>query len=218
MHKELLRLPTPLNDALENLGVVRRYRDGAAIFRCGDDAHGLFGVRSGGVQMLGRDAHGGKSVLTVLAPAEWFGEISLIDGRPREVDAVSSGDSELWFVPKRELAEFLRTHPEFYLPVAQLLTMKIRMLCRLWEDTVRLDAEGRLATRVLELARNHGCERPGQGIAIDLHLSHENLAAMIGTTRETVGRHLKRWERLGWVKVAYGRLLIRSSEDLVSLI
>ncbi len=219
IHKEFLRtLPEPLTRELEERAVVRRFADGEVVFRRGDDAHGLFGVRSGRVQVLGRGADGKEFVLTVLAPGEWFGELSLFDGLPRTHDNIASGDCELWFVPTREFREVLRRQPDYYAPFAELLSHRVRMLMGLLEDAVLLDLPQRLAKRILELAGDHGAEGDGEEVTLDLHLPQEALAAMVGARREAVGRHLKKWEREGWIRLAYGRLVLCSREGLASVL
>ena len=219
IHKDFLRtLPPELTAELEARAVTRRFDDGAVIFRRGDDAHGLYGVRSGRVQVLGMGGEGRELVLTVLAPGEWFGELSLFDGLPRTHDNVAVGETELYFVPDRDFHALLRERPEFWPPFAELMSRRVRMLFTILEDAVLLDLPTRLAKRILELAGDHGTEQPGGGVAIDLHLPQEGLAAMVGATREAVGRHLKRFEREGWIELAYGRLVIRSRAGLASLL
>ncbi len=219
IHKEFLRtLPEALTRELEARALPKRYPDGAVIFRRGDAAHGLFGVRAGRVQVLGHGGDGRELVLTVLGPGEWFGELSLFDGLPRAHDNVAIGETELWLVPEREFHALLRARPEFWPPFAELLSHRLRMLFHFVEDAVLLDLPTRLAKRILELAGDHGAEERGGGVAIDLHLPQEDLAAMVGATREAVGRHLKRFEREGWIELAYGRLVVRSRDGLASLL
>lgn len=219
IHKDFLRtLPEALRRELEARAVRKRFEDGAVIFRRGDSAQGLLGVRAGRVQVLGHGGDGRDFVLTVLAPGEWFGELSLFDGLPRTHDNVAVGDTELWFVPQREFHALLRERPEFWPPFAELLSHRVRMLFHLLEDAVLLDLPTRLAKRILELAGDHGAEQRGGGVAIDLHLPQEDLAAMVGATREAVGRHLKGFEREGWIELAYGRLVVLSHDGLASLL
>ena len=92
------------------------------------------------------------------------------------------------------------------------------MLFGFIEDAVLLDLPKRLAKRMLELAGDHGSEGEGQEIAVDLHLPQESLAAMVGARREAVGRHLKRFEREGWIRLSYGRLVLCSRAGLASLL
>ena len=219
IHKEFLRtLPEPLTRALEQRAVVKRFADGEVIFRRGDPAHGFFGVRKGKVQVLGRGSEGREFVLTVLAPGEWFGELSLFDGLPRTHDNLAMGETELWHVPERDFHALLRDEPGFWPPFAELLSHRVRMLFGLIEDSVLLDLPTRLAKRILELAADHGAEGADGSVSIELHLPQEDLAAMVGATREAVGRHLKRFEREGWIELAYGRMLLRSRTGLASLL
>ena len=219
IHKEFLRtLPERVTDALEARAVRRRFADGDVIFRRDDPGHGLYGVVSGRVQVLGHGADGREFVLTVLSPGEWFGELSLFDGLARTHDNVAIGETELFFVENREVEAFLRDHPEAWPPFAELMSHRIRMLFGLLEDAVLLDLPKRLAKRLLELAGDHGEDAGDGAIAIDVHLPQENLAAMVGATREAVGRHLKRFEREGWIEVAYGRVVLKDRSALTSVL
>ena len=219
IHKDFLRtLPEAITTALEARAVRRRFADGDVIFRRGDPGHGLFGVAAGRVQVLGHGADGREFVLTVLGPGEWFGELSLFDGLPRTHDNVAIGETELFSVDSREVEALLRAHPEFWPPFAELMSHRVRMLFGLLEDAVLLDLPTRLAKRLLELAGDHGEPADDGGILIDVHLPQEDLAAMVGATREAVGRHLKRFEREGWVEVAYGRITLRDREGLSSML
>ena len=217
-HKDFLRVLSPeLAAALEARAQPRRFPDGSVIFRRGDAAHGLYGVRSGRVQVLGRGADGREHVLTVLTAGEWFGELSLFDGLPRTHDNVALGDTELWLVPTAEFHALLRERPESYPEFAELMSHRVRMLFAFLEDAVLLDLPQRLAKRILELAADHGAAGEAS-VAIDLHLPQEGLAAMVGATREAVGRHLKRWEREGWIRLAYGRLEVLDERALAGLL
>lgn len=219
IHKDFLRtLPEPLVSQLESRARVRRFADGELILRRGDEATGLFGVRRGRVQVVARAEDGRELVLTVLAPGEWFGELSLFDGLPRTHDNLAIGQTELWFVPKHEFQALMQAQPELNAHFAELLSHRVRMLFRFVEDAVLLDLPTRLAKRLLELAADHGMIDAGGAQVIDLHLPQEDLAAMVGATREAVGRHLKRFERQGWIEIAYGRIAVRSPEGLAGLL
>ena len=219
VHREFLRtLPEAVTQALEGLARLRSFADQEVIFRRGDEADGFYGVKRGRVQVTGPSADGREHVLTVLAPGEWFGELSMLDDLPRTHDNLAVGETELWFVPKPEFRELLREHPEFWPHFAELLSRRVRMLFDLLEDVVLLELPRRLAKRLLEIAGDHGRDLEGGGLAIDLHLPQERLAAMVGATREATGRHLRRWEREGWIELAYGRLEVRDPQALRSLI
>jgi CRP-like cAMP-binding protein len=219
IHREFLRtLPESLTRDLEARALLRRFGDGDVVFRRGDPAHGFFGVRSGRIQVLGRGARGREFVLTVLAPGEWFGELSLFDDLPRTHDNIALGDCELWFVPKRDFRALLQDHPEYYAHFAELLSHRVRMLFGFLEDAALLDLPARLAKRILELAGDHGEAGEGEDVALDLHLPQESLANMVGARREAVGRHLKRFEREGWIRLSYGRLVVCDRSGLASLL
>ncbi len=218
IHNEFLRvLPEDLTRQLRARAVRKTYRDGDVIFRRGDEGHGLFGVEAGAVQVLGSSPDGRALVLTVLGPGEWFGELSLFDGLPRTHDNVAKGATRLWFVPRREFFAVLDERPEYQRAFLELMSHRVRMLFTLLEDLVLKDLPSRLAKRLLELAADHGRPTAGGGVRIELHLPQEELASMLGATREAIGRHLKRWERDGAIALAYGRITVTNPEALERL-
>ncbi|MEM7409269.1 MAG: Crp/Fnr family transcriptional regulator [Myxococcota bacterium] len=219
VHRDFLRnLPKAVTDALESQAQLRRLADQEAVFRRGDDADGLYGVKRGSIQVIGPSPDGREHVLTVLSTGEWFGELSMMDDLPRTHDNLAVGETELWFVPKRAFRALLDEHPEFWPHFAELLSRRVRMLFELLEDAVLLELPRRLAKRLLEIAGDHGRERPDGAVAIELHLPQEKLAAMVGATREATGRHLRRWETDGWIRIAYGRIEILDRDALRGLI
>ncbi|MGH0036350.1 MAG: Crp/Fnr family transcriptional regulator [Myxococcota bacterium] len=218
IHNEFLRvLPESLTRELEARAVKKRYREGDVVFRRGDPGEGFFGVAEGAVQVLGSGADGRELVLTVLGPGEWFGELSLFDGLPRTHDNVAKGDTTLWFVPRRDFFALLDERPEFHRAFLELVSHRVRMLFTFIEDAVLKDLPSRLAKRLLELAGDHGAAGADGGVRIELHLPQEELAAMLGATREAIGRHLKRWERDGHIALAYGRITLLDRAALAAL-
>jgi CRP-like cAMP-binding protein len=215
-HGLLRDLPADLGREIAELYVTRKLRDGQLLHAKGDDADGLYGIVSGKVKISSQNRGGRESVLTVLEPGQWFGEISLFDGLPRTHDAHAQGDTVLVMLPRGDFHRLLERHPHLYAHVVRLLCRRIRACFVLLEDSAFLGLSARLARRLLYLAQTHGEPVEG-GTRIALHLTHEELGKMLGKTRESIGKQLKRWQRAGLVNVRYGAITIRDRARLQDL-
>lgn len=192
---------------LEGRCVRKRLADGQRLFSRGDAPDGLYGLVRGQIRVVGRGPEGRELLLILLDPGQWFGEISLFDGLPRTHDAFARGETELLVLPRRDFRAILDASPELYRPFLELLCHRLRMAFSMIEDATLLDLGARLARRLLGILDDHG-EAAEDGMRIALHLPQEDLARMIGATREAVGRHLKAWEREGVIRLEYGRIVV----------
>ena len=216
-HKALLHvLPPEVEARLRERGVRKTVPDGTRILEPDSEIDGLYGIVSGQVTTLGTGPEGRPFALTVLGPGEWFGEISLFDGLPRIHTNVARGEVELWFVPKREFHDLVRREPGLHAAFVELLCRRLRMTFAFIEDMAFRDLPERLAKRLLELAADHGEPVQG-GTRIALRLPQEELGTMLAASRERVGRHLKSWEREGWLRLEYGRVVVCDEAALRAL-
>lgn len=216
-HKEFLRvLPPEVEARLQERAVRKRVADGTRIFDRSSPIDGLYGVISGQVSVFGAGPEGRPFVLTVLGPGEWFGEISLFDGLPRTHENVARGDVEFWFVSKRDFHDLLAREPQLYAPFVELLCRRIRMTFTFIDDMVFRDLPERLAKRLLELIADHG-EPADAGAHRAIRVPQEELSFMLNASREAVGRHLKAWEREGWLRLEYGRIVVCEPDRLRGL-
>ncbi|MDJ0785700.1 MAG: Crp/Fnr family transcriptional regulator [Myxococcota bacterium] len=210
-------LPPPIVETLRGKAVRKRFSDGDWVFRVDSPIEGFWGVVSGQLAVVAHGADGREVVLTYLGPGEWFGEISLLDDLPRTHGSRAKGDTELLLVPRREFKALLEQDPGLYRAIALLLCQRLRLAFGLIEDSLLRDLPSRLAKRLLELAKDHG-RGSTSGVAIGLHLPQEEIGTLLGATREAVSKHLKRFEREGWIRLARGRVEITDAESLRRLL
>jgi CRP-like cAMP-binding protein len=216
-HGLLRDLPPDVVQKVAALSLARTLADGALIHAKGDEPDGLYGIVSGKVKISSHTRGGREIVLTVLEPGQWFGEISLFDGLPRTHDAHAEGETVLVMLPRRDFHRLLERHPHLWGHIVRLLCRRIRVCFTLLEETTFLGLAARLAKRLLYLAESHGRQEPG-GTLIDLHLPQEELGRMMGKTRESIGKQLKRWQRSGLIAVKYGSIVIRDRARLQDLV
>jgi len=206
-------LPTDIVDQLTAASRQRFLPDGALVHRRGDPADGLYTIVSGAVRIGAQAADGRETVLTLLQPGAWFGEISLFDGLPRTHDAHAHGDTVLLLVPRSDFLQLLEARPETYRLFVPLLCKRLRSVFSMLEDHAVLSIRARLVKRLLLLARTVSEASLNDNERV-LSLSQEALGAMLGLSRQTVNKELKQLEREGLVRLHYGQITL---PDLVGL-
>jgi CRP-like cAMP-binding protein len=179
-------------------GRRRRYRAGEAVFHRGDLGAALYILLAGSVKVHNATGDGRDVLLAVLGPGQCFGELSLLDGRDRSADVTTLEPIEVLVLTRESLWECLRQSPAIAGNLLANLAQRVRRVNEANEALAALDAPGRMARQLLLLAREHGVQTP-QGIEIGLRLRQSELAALVSVTRETVGRALSEFRRLGWL-------------------
>ncbi|AXV83841.1 Crp/Fnr family transcriptional regulator [Ralstonia solanacearum] len=197
-------LGTPLQDALIGMAVVRRLGGGDILFRRGDPADGLYCVVEGAIRVGATSAAGRESLLAVLEPVTWFGEIGVLDRRARTHDARADGDALLLHMPQAPLVALLDSAPESLRAFALLLTHKLRLTFTVLEETTLLPAAERVARRLLLMADGYGDLRLGTRRV--LRVPQEQLAQLLALSRQTVNQVLKDFETRGLLRLAYGEI------------
>lgn len=203
-------------DQLAEVAYIRRFANGALIHSKGDPPEGLFGVVTGAAKVSSLNPDGKEMVFTILESGSWFGEVALFDGQTRSHNVAAMGATEFVMIPSGEFHRILARHPDLYPHFLRMLATYIRMSYTALEDQTFLGLPGRLAKRLLNLADNYGVSVP-EGVRINLHLPQEELARMLGASRQSVSTELNVWERNGWLEHKYGRVLIRDRAALVRL-
>ena len=195
------------------LGVTRRLGDGEILFQKGDDGDALFGVLAGKIRIVASSAGGKEVLLNIMEPGEVFGEIALLDGLPRTADAVAMGPTDLMMIRRPEFTGLLERQPRLAVHLLELLCARLRWMSERIEDTSFLALPARLAKRLLGLADLYG-EETEQGTRIGLPISQNELGQLMGTSRESINKHLQTWRRQGWIELERRHVIIRDAEGL----
>lgn len=162
------------------------------VFAEGDQAAELYVVRSGRIAIAIRSPDGRESVVALMEEGDLFGEMPLFDRQGRSADARALERSEVIGVPYAPLRELLEKRPDLLWSVVEMLTNRLRDTDGALADSMFLDVTGRTAKRVLELA--------GDADEFQLPLTQEELAGMVGASRERVNKALAAFIRLGWLE------------------
>lgn len=210
------KLSSPLRSDILSRATVRRLSDGTLLSCRGEPAEEWVGVARGAVRVSSVSLSGKQISLTYVEPGTWFGDISLFDGLPRTHDATAHGDTTLLVVRKPDFKDLLSRHTELYEALLRLNCRRLRLMFDVVEDLNTRPLAARLAKQILLLARSYGAPQ-GEEIRIGLQLAQEDLAQLLGASRQRVNQELKGFERDGAVRVEPTRLVVLSKEKLLAI-
>jgi CRP-like cAMP-binding protein len=194
-------------DKVLALARVTRYAPREIVWRKGDYGNGMMAVLAGHVKLGARAASGRELAFGIVKPGEIFGEIALLDGHERSVDATALDSCEILFIDRRDFIPFLAGHPDIAIRLMIALCARLRRTGQKVEDSA-LGLCPRLARGLLQLADNHGRPTP-DGVRIDFRLSQRELGQLIGMSRESVNKQLGQWRRQGLIAVERRTIVIR---------
>lgn len=188
--------------ALRELGRSRHVKRGGWVFREGEMSSNVVLVVSGLVKVWCTADDGRESVLAFRGPGHLLGELAVVDLAPRSANATAFVDSELRLVSADEFRSYVGSRPAAAVAVLRTVVARLRAADLRRVEFGSTDVAVRLVRRLLELADEHGAPREGGGVKIDLAITQEELAAMVGASREAVTRALRSLREAGLVVTA----------------
>jgi CRP/FNR family cyclic AMP-dependent transcriptional regulator len=204
---ELFRGLAPADlDTLVDAAEDRLFSRGDVLFSEGDDPTELFVVVSGRIAIANKSVDGRESVISLMEQGDLFGEMPLFDGLMRSAEARALEASEVVAIPYAPLRGLYETQPELLWNVVALLAGRLRSTDEALADSVFLDVTGRTAKRLLELA--------GDLDEFSLPITQEELAGMVGASRERVNKAIASFVRLGWIEQSDRRYRITNRDQL----
>ncbi len=195
--------------ALERLAELRDFSPGAVVVSQEDRGDALFVLVSGKVKVVLYGDSGREIILSIFkSPGDFFGEMSLLDDEPRSATVIADRASRLLVLARREFQAHLEAQPRTALRVLREVSRRLRRADAVIGNLALLDVYGRLAGKLREMAATDGEETEG-GVLVRQRPTQAEIAAMIGTSRETVSRALSEFSRRGWLAMSGKRLLLR---------
>jgi CRP/FNR family cyclic AMP-dependent transcriptional regulator len=177
------------------------------LFKERDDASELYGVRSGRIAIGLQSPDGRESLIALMEAGDLFGDMPLFDGEARSAQARALESSDLLCVPYPPIRAVLEERPALLWTVVAMLSRRLRSTDGALADSVFLDVTGRTAKRLLELA--------GGSDVFTLPITQEELAGMVGASRERVNKAIAAFIRLGWLDQAERQYRITDRVELV---
>jgi len=165
---------------------------GDVIFQEGAPAEALYVVAGGRIAISNKSFDGRESMFALMEHGDLFGEMSLFDGLGRSAEARALEASEIIVIPFEPLRELWRERPELLWPVISMLTRRLRAMDEALADSFFLDVTGRTAKHLLELA--------GERDEFEIPITQEELAGLVGASRERVNKAISSFLRLGWIE------------------
>jgi CRP/FNR family transcriptional regulator/CRP/FNR family cyclic AMP-dependent transcriptional regulator len=206
-------LKPALLDELAGKLTPRSYRRGEVIFHQDDPGSAMHIVKSGQVKIATTSPEGEEVIIAILKNSDFFGDLSLLDDKPRSANAVAMEATQTLMLRRGDFMDMLDQHHEMVGTVLTSLSERLRRTDQLLEDAVFLDLPARLSKRLLELAQKHGV-KTDKGLEIDLRLTQQDLAAALGVTRVALNKHLGRLQDEDLISLERKRIIITRPEDL----
>ena len=196
-------------DVLEDIVDETHDRDlqrGDIIFREDDPPDELYIVLSGRIAIVNKSIDGRESMVALMEPGDLFGEMGLFDGKGRSAQARALEDSVVTCIPYQPVRSLYEETPIYLWQVIQMLAGRLRNMDEALADSVFLDVTGRTAKKLLELA--------GESEEFSLPITQEELAGMVGASRERVNKAIAAFVRLGWIEQMDRSYRITNREQL----
>jgi CRP/FNR family cyclic AMP-dependent transcriptional regulator len=206
-------LPPGVIEHLGSYMKTRRVSRGTSIFAKGDPGTGLMGVLAGAVKVSVASADGKDIVLNVFREGDIFGEIALLDGRPRTADATAMSDSELIVIERRDFVPFLSGQPDVMLKFIEILCSRLRRTSEQVQDITFLNLPTRLAKTLLQLTGGvQGSATPSKAT-----ITQREISQMIGMSRESTNKQLRAWAKRGWIRLERGGVGVIAPDKLTAI-
>lgn len=194
-------------EALERVSVVKTFPKNTILFSEGDQSDSFYIIRSGKVNVGINDEEGREVILSILGPGEYFGEIALMDGEPRSAYVMTKEPSQLIIISKSDFHELLSNHPDIMTNLFRGLLKRFREANKKIESLALMDVYGRVARLLTHLAATSGKKADGgpadlssdERVTINERLTHQEIANMVGASREMVSRVLKELSNEGYI-------------------
>lgn len=203
-------------NALASIVTRKEYAKKDTLFHQGDPGEEFMILTEGSVKVELMNAEGKELTLTILTPYQFLGELALLDDVPRSATVVSMEQSVLLSINKRDFARVLENYPRMSIPMLRQLTRRVRVLTDDIASMAFLDSYSRVTRKILNLAEEMGQEAGDGHILIDRPLTHQQLANLVGTTRETVTKILNEMKDNGLLDIRRHRITILDREELVA--
>ena len=220
-HEEEVVRRAPLFTALDETAAVSlrasmdtvKIAKGSILFKEGDDGEHLYVIVDGKLKLGTSSGDGRENLLSILGPGEMFGELSLFDPGPRTSTATAVTDAKLLSLGHEKVIPWLKQHPEVSLQLLTRLSQRLRRTNEAVGDLVFSDVPGRVAKALIDLGDRFGKTTP-EGLLVNHDLTQEELAQLVGASRETVNKALADFAGRGWLKLDGRSVLIADVERL----
>jgi CRP-like cAMP-binding protein len=192
---------------IAKLGVKKQFKKESVVLFENENANTLFVIVGGKVKISRISDEGKEVILTILNESDFFGEMGLLDGMSRSATVTAMEDTELFLIQRNEFLDLLHAYPEVAIALLEELTQRLRSADMKIKSLSLKDAEGKVATVILQIANDAGKIKQGTVEIEKLPYQHD-LANMAGTSRETISRTLHTFAKKGFIELDGSKLRI----------
>ena len=193
--------------------VALKLNKGQILFKEGQEGDRLYVVVQGKIKLGTTSNDGRENLLSILGPGEMFGELSLFDPEPRASTATAVTDARLVSLAHGAVIGLVTTNPQTSLELLRRLAQRLRKSNEVLADLVFADVPGRVAKAIMELGERFGIQKE-DGLHVNHDLTQEELAQLVGASRETVNKALADFAARGWVKLEPRAVLVTDIERI----
>lgn len=208
MHNWISELPETVAGEVKQRCVSRTLSDGECLYHLGDKADACFQVTKGRLKICTFNHAGQEMVHAYLMEGDCVGDWGLIIDEPRMNFAFACGETEVNVLKKAQFDELYQLYPEVSKALNRVMAHRLRYTFMLAEDASLLPLRQRLARAIVRMGHSVG-EVDDKGCATIEAISHDELSKLVGSTRQSVGRELKKLEQEGAIEIKYGKLIIK---------
>ncbi len=203
------------SDIRDLMAVAKRraFRSGEVIFHRDDPGQVLYLIKEGKVKICLISPDGQEISLAVLGVGEYFGEFALYDGLPRSADAITLEKVECYTLQRSDFQSAIMKNPKIAIQVLEGLSKRLRNTDQMVEDLFFLDVYGRVAKKLLDLSGMHGI-KVENGTLIDVRLTQQELASMVGASRESVNKVMGYFPDKGYISTDKHRVTLHKMNEL----
>lgn len=199
--------------SLRNSMVALKLNKGQTLFKEGEEGDRLYVVVHGKIKLGRSSSDGRENLLSILGPGEMFGELSLFDPEPRTSTATAVTDARLVSLAHDAVIGLLTSNPQTSLELLRRLAQRLRKSNEVLADLVFADVPGRVAKAIMDLGERFGVQKD-DGFHVNHDLTQEELAQLVGASRETVNKALADFAARGWLKLEPRAVLVTDTERL----
>ena len=189
---------------------------GHTVFAEGEPGDRLYIIVSGKVKIGRRSPDGRENLLTIMGPSDMFGELSIFDPGPRTSSATTITEVRAVSMDRDALGAWIQDRPKIAAQLLRVVARRLRRTNNNLADLIFTDVPGRVAKQLLQLAQRFGTQEGG-ALRVTHDLTQEEIAQLVGASRETVNKALADFAHRGWIRCEGKSVLISDSDRLARL-
>lgn len=205
--------------SLTAVGRERTYASGEAIVREGDPGDSLHLIVEGSVRITMLSPDGNERTIAVLEQHDCIGDLALLDGRPRSATAIATTTTRTLLILRDDFLPWIAAHPQAAIALLETLSLRLRRSNNALGEITFFDLPNRLARRLIELTGSltYAQEVSLEPGAVRLRITQDELASMLGVSRESINKQLNQFAHDGWIALGRGSVTVLDRKTLSTL-